>query len=155
MKILTLAVFVRENEVLLAMKKRGFGAGNWNGYGGKLQEGETVTLATIREVKEESSVDIKAEDLEELGALDFYFDDKPEWNQSVIIYRVAKWEGEPIETEEMKPKWFAFDEIPFSNMWKDDSYWYPYFLRGEKFSGEIHFCDEGKNIASAFVNKKE
>jgi 8-oxo-dGTP pyrophosphatase MutT (NUDIX family) len=38
-------------DVLLAMKKRGFGAGRWNGVGGKLGEGETIEQAVIRESK--------------------------------------------------------------------------------------------------------
>lgn len=31
--------------VLLGMKKRGFGAGKWNGFGGKVQPGETIEEA--------------------------------------------------------------------------------------------------------------
>ena len=49
-KQLTL-LFVLEpekKEVLLGMKKRGFGQGRWNGFGGKVQAGETVEDAAIR-----------------------------------------------------------------------------------------------------------
>lgn len=34
--------------VLLGMKKRGFGAGKWNGFGGKVQPGETIEEAARR-----------------------------------------------------------------------------------------------------------
>ena len=41
-KILTL-VFVKEpGKILLGMKKRGFGQGRWNGFGGKVEKGETI-----------------------------------------------------------------------------------------------------------------
>jgi 8-oxo-dGTP pyrophosphatase MutT (NUDIX family) len=48
-KQMTLGYLVRGDEVLMAMKKRGFGVGKWNGTGGKLQPGETVEEAMIRE----------------------------------------------------------------------------------------------------------
>lgn len=41
-KLLTLVLVVRPGRVLLGMKKRGFGAGKWNGFGGKVQPGETI-----------------------------------------------------------------------------------------------------------------
>ena len=62
-KILTL-VFLREDgRVLLGMKKRGFGAGKWNGFGGKVETGETITEAAVREVKEECGYIVNIEDL--------------------------------------------------------------------------------------------
>jgi hypothetical protein len=30
------------SEICLAMKKRGFGVGRWNGAGGKVSQGETI-----------------------------------------------------------------------------------------------------------------
>ncbi len=44
-KILTLCFFERGDEVLLGMKKRGFGVGLWNGFGGKVEAGEAVEAA--------------------------------------------------------------------------------------------------------------
>ena len=40
------------------MKKRGFGAGKWNGFGGKVEPGETIVEAAVREVKEECGYDV-------------------------------------------------------------------------------------------------
>jgi len=151
---MTLAVFVRDQKVLLAMKKRGFGTGKWNGYGGKLDPGESVEDAAVREIKEESGVHVKKEDLEHLGTLDFYFTDKPDWDQRCIAYRISAWEGEPVETEEMKPEWFDFDKIPYGEMWKADDAWFPHLLEGVRFSGEIHFSDEGTKAVSIKVLKE-
>ena len=39
--------------MLLGMKKRGFGTGKWNGFGGKVEVGETVADAAQRELEEE------------------------------------------------------------------------------------------------------
>lgn len=151
MKTLTLCVLMKEGSVLLAMKKRGFGAGRWNGYGGKLEGDETPEEGVVREIKEESGTDVEAADLEKLGSIDFYFPDKPDWNQNVIVYRTFVWKGEPIETEEMKPEWFSFENIPYTDMWPGDDEWLPYLLRGEKFTGEIHFKEEGKGVEKSDI----
>ena len=37
--------------LLLGMKKRGFGAGYYNGFGGKVEAGETIAQAAAREVR--------------------------------------------------------------------------------------------------------
>ena len=53
-----------------------------------------------------------------------------------------KYSGEATETEEMRPKWFDLDNIPYEEMWPDDKCWMPIFLRGEKFKGRIYFKDQ-------------
>ena len=47
-KVLTL-VFIRDGaHILLGLKKRGFGMGRWNGFGGKVEHGETILQAAKR-----------------------------------------------------------------------------------------------------------
>ncbi|KAI5229436.1 7,8-Dihydro-8-Oxoguanine Triphosphatase, partial [Manis pentadactyla] len=41
-KLYTLVLVLQPQRVLLSMKKRGFGAGRWNGFGGKVQDKETI-----------------------------------------------------------------------------------------------------------------
>ena len=53
-KKLTLCIIHQHPRVLLGMKKRGFGMGRWNGFGGKVEAGETIEDATRREVGEEN-----------------------------------------------------------------------------------------------------
>lgn len=47
-KLLTLTVIRNEREVLLGYKKRGFGCGKWNGFGGKVEKGESIIDAAVR-----------------------------------------------------------------------------------------------------------
>lgn len=54
-------------------------------------------------------------------------------------------EGEPSESEEMKPEWFDFDKIPYDNMFADDRYWLPYVIQGRKFDATFSF-DENWNL---------
>lgn len=148
MKNLTLCFLVRDDEVCLAMKKRGFGEGKWNGYGGKLEEGETATQAAVREIQEESEVIVREEDLQPAGVIDFYFKDNPEWNQKVHIFTVFTWDRDPIETEEMRPQWFPHSSLSTINMWDGDILWLPQVLRGESVSGSCNFSGNPPKVES-------
>ncbi len=137
MKItLTLCIPIKNNEVLLGMKKRGFGAGRWNGFGGKIEKGETIEQGAKRELYEE--VGIKNGQLSQVGILGFSFQSNKEILR-VHVFKLLYFSDDPIETEEMRPQWFSFDEIPFSEMWSDDEYWFPLFLSGKLFKGEFLF----------------
>ncbi len=119
------------------MKKRGFGQGRWNGVGGKVEAGESIEKAVIREAQEE--IDIVAKDLSKVAELTFTFPAKPDWNQVVHTYLAETWEGEPMESEEMAPQWFKVSDIPFADMWPDDIYWLPKVLAGDLIKAEFSF----------------
>ena len=155
MKNTTLCFLVKENKVLLAMKKRGFGAGKWNGVGGKITEGEDIKDATIREANEEIGVTINAADLKNHGSIKFSFENNPDWNQEVHIFITEKWEGEPAESEEMKPQWYLHSDLPFSEMWLDDPYWLPKVLAGKNVEGEFFFNNNGSEILKFDVREMD
>lgn len=142
-----LCFLIRGDEVLLGMKKRGFGQGKWNGIGGKPEEGESVEGSMIRELFEEIGIEARIEDLKLYGQLDFYFPTKKEWDQRVHLFCLYDWIGEPRETEEIAPLWYAKDALPYDEMWVDDPLWLPQVLSGEKIEAEFHFsADDGKEI---------
>lgn len=140
---MTICLIHDHPKVLLGMKKRGFGAGRWNGFGGKVNEGETVEEAAKREMLEEVGITVKS--LERRGVLDFEFNAKRGEILEVHIFKVLDYFGEPVESEEMRPAWFNLDEIPFTEMWPDDIHWFPLFLRGSKFKGYFLF-GEGDSV---------
>ena len=76
-KVLTLVYIRDEENILLGLKKRGFGQGKWNGFGGKVQTGESILQGAIREVKEECGLDLKPEDVIYSGIIDFEFKNDP------------------------------------------------------------------------------
>ncbi len=135
-KILTLCLVIKGNKILLGMKKRGFGVGRWNGFGGKLEQGETIIEAAKRELKEE--VGIIPEEMIEVGVLNFEFAEEAPIME-VHLLKVNKYTGEPVESEEMFPKWFDISDIPYDEMWPDDKFWMPYFLHDKKFEGYFLF----------------
>jgi len=143
-KILTLCLVVDSKKILLGMKKRGWGEGRWNGFGGKVEEGETIEEAAKRELLEESG--ICANNLEKKGVVNFeYLDDGK--LMEVHIFKVCGYSGTITESEEMMPQWFDVFEIPFDQMWPDDLHWLPVFLKDKNFKGKFVFENKDKIIS--------
>ncbi len=145
----SLCFLLRGDEILLARKKRGFGIHKWNGVGGKPEPGESIEQTALRETEEE--IGVTPRDLRRAATLDFFFPPAPEfagWDQQVCVYVATRWAGEPIETEEVAPRWFAHDAIPYAEMWADDPLWLPIVLRGVPVRG--HFLYDGPNSVGAY-----
>ncbi|XP_046855832.1 oxidized purine nucleoside triphosphate hydrolase-like [Xenia sp. Carnegie-2017] len=135
-KLLTLVFVFNGGKILLGMKKRGFGAGRWNGFGGKVDSTETIEAGAKRELKEECNLTTR--DLKHVGILKFEFVNEPQIME-VHIFTTKVYEGEVQESEEMRPKWFNMDEIPFNEMWPDDKLWFPLMLSNNMFKGYFKF----------------
>jgi len=151
MKQATLCFLIKKDEkILLAFKKKGFGAGKWNGVGGKLdsKKDKDIFEVAIREMEEE--IGIKVKDIEKMAILNFsypYLTNSEEREWQTHVFFAKDWQGEPKESEEMKPRWFKFDEIPFNKMWPDDKFWLPKVLAGEKVKADFIF-KKGEIISS-------
>jgi 8-oxo-dGTP diphosphatase len=138
----TLVLCAKADRVLLAMKKRGFGEGWWNGYGGKLDPGETLEQAAVRELEEESGLRVSPNNLSLAGIIDFFFAHQAKDDQRVFVYLVTAWDGEPEETEEMRPQWFLLNQLPLERMWPADRVWIPQILQGARLKGRVLFGDD-------------
>lgn len=143
-KILTLVMIYDSERILLGLKKRGFGQGRWNGFGGKVDAEETIEQAAARELQEEAG--ITALDLKPRGMISFTFEKELDTELEVNIFTASEFKGEPMETEEMKPQWFTHSEIPYSEMWANDPYWIPIILAGKNVRGSVHFDAPGTQI---------
>lgn len=146
-KICTLLFLLRDDEILLAMKKRGFGADRWNGVGGKIEPDETIEQAVIRETQEE--IEVTPLELEKVAVLDFKFPDGSP-DMQAQVYFCKKWTGEPQETEEMAPQWYKASEIPYDEMWQDDIIWLPQVLKGKKLAANFTFDKHDNMIKAEF-----
>ena len=139
----SLLFLVKDNNVLLGMKKSGFGQGKWVGIGGKVEIDETIEEAAVREATEE--IGVIPPNIRRVATLTFYFPHvkKPDhWNQKVCVFIATKWDGEIKESAEIYPKWFHFNEIPFHAMWADAIHWLPILLKGTTLTGSFLFINE-------------
>lgn len=148
-KIFTNCFLVRRDvggqvaEVCLAMKKRGWGEGLWNGSGGKPNEGETVVDAAKREVGEELGV--RLVEISKRAEIVWYLREE---DKTVFchVYFGERWEGEPAESEEMRPKWFQINEVPYDQMWKSDREWLAEVLKGKKIKAKYTYAKDGGEV---------
>lgn len=142
----TVSFLVKGDDVLLGLKKKGFGKGYYLGIGGKVEGNESIEQAAIREIEEE--VAVKVADLKKVAVLNFYFPHVSDesWNQQVHAFLVNKWNGELQESEEIKPEWFNKNKIPLDKMWDDARYWLPQVLKGEQVQGNYIFNESLKVI---------
>lgn len=85
--------------------------------------------------------------MEKIGNNLFTFEDDPV-GLDVHIYTTSLYKGEPHETEEMKPEWFDYADIPFHQMWADDKLWFTHVFNKTKFTGHFHFAKDQKTILS-------
>jgi 8-oxo-dGTP diphosphatase len=96
--------------VMLQRANTGFEDGNYGLVAGHVDEGESLSQALVREVKEESGVDIRVEDAHlvtvmhraRVNRVDFYFE-------------VTKWVGEPYNSEPEKCSevgWYSIKKLP-------------------------------------------
>lgn len=136
-------------EVLLGMKKTGFGTGKIVGLGGHVEPGETPVQAAVREIAEESSIRVDPSKLRELGVVTFRFPARPTWDAVVSVFGADEFSGEPVESDEVVPEWFSFDALPLTKMWDDARLWLPKVLAGEYVTAEISFAEDCETVAEA------
>ena len=137
-------------QVLLGLKKTGFGANKYAGIGGKVEAGKTVTQAAVREVAEEIGVRVQEGDLEEAGHLTFLFPTRPAWSQVAHVFGATAWSGEPVESAEMKPVWFNVQHLPFDQMWQDGPHWLPLIMASKTVRLTFVFAADNETVVEIY-----
>ena len=105
----TLAAVVREGRVLLIRRAHMPDAGRWAFPGGKIDLGETLTVATVRELAEETGVHATPGDV--FDAVDVI--DADHDLHYVLIAVLCRWErGEPVSGDDaLEARWFDLGEL--------------------------------------------
>ena len=114
-------VIIKDGEGRILLQKRTHPKGRWGLPGGLMELGESCEETAVREVREETSLDVDIDSLELFGVYsgkDYFCTGETgdEWYVVVIAYTCERFTGEPKisdgESEELR--WFLPDEIPDS-----------------------------------------
>ncbi|KIS27664.1 NUDIX hydrolase [Arthrobacter sp. SPG23] len=136
-------------EVLLGLKKTGFGRGKIVGLGGHVEPGESDAEAVCREVFEEAGVTVLERDLRPAGVVEFVFPGRPEWNMYTTLFTTRRWQGEPAESREIAPEWFDALSLPVDRMWQDADHWLPVVLEGRTVDIVVTLNADNETVASS------
>ncbi|MBQ9328404.1 MAG: 8-oxo-dGTP diphosphatase [Solobacterium sp.] len=90
--------------------------GKWIGVGGKAEGNETYEACALREVKEETGLDVF--DLTFRGFVDFHYDIKEP--ERIAIYTGTRFSGSLQETREGELAWIAEKDILSLPLWEGD-----------------------------------
>ena len=113
---------------------------------------DKVLETAVREMVEESAVQVAPADMHQMGQFTFFMPAKPEWNMEVHAFVATRWTGNPQTSPEMVPQWFTVADVPYTQLWADDAYWLPRVLAGEQLTGVFTFADDNVTLASWELN---
>lgn len=106
-------LITKNNKILLGKRKGSHGDGTWSTPGGHLEFFEKIKECAIREVKEETDMDIEISEDEIFTITNDFFE--KENKHYITLYLKAKTDQEPKNMEPEKCeewKWFSLDEFP-------------------------------------------
>ncbi len=150
MKLATLCYIKKDGKTLMLYrnkKENDYHEGKWNGIGGKFELSETPEECAIREIKEETGLDVKDPELK--GMITFpLFDGKDDWY--VFLFIVKNFSGELIDSPEGKLEWIPDEKITELNLWDGDKIFLEWLKQEKFFSAKFNY--EGKNFKDYTVN---
>ncbi len=155
----TLGFIVDKNweNVLLWSKKKtnsGFTVSLWkrNGPWWKVELWETIEQWMIREIIEESEIEILESLLKKIWKIEFRFDWKPERDKHCTIFLIPGYDWPFMETEEMKRERKPINNLPREFMRKSDKQWLEKILKWEKIMAKVNHTIQGDVISIEFFN---
>jgi 8-oxo-dGTP diphosphatase len=134
-------------QILLISKKRGLGAGRLNFPGGKVDAGESLKQAAIRECIEETG--LCPLDVVPAGRIVYDFEGaKAHYSNECFVFTAERFEGLLQETSaECDAFWHSDTDLPFDRFWPDDRIWVPRVLAGEHIDYEFLFSEDEQMLS--------
>jgi 8-oxo-dGTP diphosphatase len=150
MKLATLCYVRRADQTLMIhriKKQNDMHQGKWNGLGGKLEPGESPEECAIREIYEESGLQVSNPLLKGLLTFPGFANDE-DWYAYVFV--ASDFEGELIESPEGDLAWIPDSKLLELNLWEGDLIFLPWLDQPGIFSGKFTYQD-GRLVSHSVV----
>lgn len=149
--IMTTLCYVKQGGKTLMLhrikKNRDIHQGKWNGLGGKFLPGESPEECVIREVKEESGLQIQNPRLR--GFLTFP-NFKPGEDWQMFLYTADEFSGQLIECSEGHLDWIDDEKLKSLPLWEGDYLFLDWLNQNRFFTAK--FVYENKKLLSHSVH---
>ncbi len=143
MKLATLCYVRRDGKTLMIhrnKKANDMHRGKWNGLGGKFAPGETPEECAVREIYEESGLQVR--DLKLRGVLTFpAFANDEDWYAFVFTATPIGKDADLIASPEGDLQWVEDRRLLELNLWEGDRIFIPWLEQGRFFSAKFVYRD--------------
>ena len=150
MKLATLVYLKRNGKTLMIhriKKQADIHQGKWNGLGGKLEPGESPEACAVREVREESGLEIRS--LRYGGLLVFAGFKGEDWY--VWVYTSEAFDGELIDSDEGRLQWIPDAELRSLPLWPSDLLFLDWLEAGKVFSARFAYSPQDEMLGHEVV----
>ena len=128
----TTMIYLKKDDSYLLLfrnkKKNDINEGKWIGVGGHREPNETIDECAIREVKEETGLDVHS--LECAGEVLFVDENL---KMMMYLYEITDFSGTLIECNEGDLKWIPIKDIYNYPMWEGDKLFLPKVINHEPY----------------------
>ncbi len=109
-----ISLIIKDNKVLMILRKNKPDSGYYNLVGGRMEEGETVPQAIIREIQEETGLNVNKEDISVVSTL-HRLCDNGNYNSIEFVTLIKNFTGMPQNLEPQfceKLAWIDINNMP-------------------------------------------
>lgn len=114
--------------------------GKWIGVGGKMEQGETPEECAIREIKEETGLDVVNPRLR--GIITFP-EFTPDQDWYTYVFHAKEFSGQVKDCDEGTLEWVAYDQVELKPTWQGDMVFVNWILEDAPFfSAKFTYSDK-------------
>src|SRR5690554_1277172 len=106
------AVVVKDGKILLVKRRTEPSKGLWSVPGGKVEQDETLTEAVVREVREETGLEIEVDGVAGVFELKATVEGLPEFHYTIVDYFAHPVGGELMPGDDAEEiRWVSLEEL--------------------------------------------
>ena len=147
----TTMIYLKKDDCYLLLyrnkKKHDINHNKWIGVGGHVEPNETIDECAIREVKEETGLDVHS--LSCSGEVLFVDENL---KMMMYIYEITDFSGDLIECNEGELKWIPIKDIYNYPMWEGDKAFLPKLINHEPYFKMVLTYRDNKLISIEEIN---
>ena len=151
MNFTTLCYIEKENKYLMlhpTSKKKDGNKDKWIGVGGHFEKGESPEECLLREVKEETGLELTSYQFR--GIVTFISDEWPD--EYMCLYTADKYTGDIGNCDEGELVWVEKEKIMDLNIWEGDKIFLKLLTENQPFfSLKLEY--KGDKLVNTFLNK--